>query len=251
MEITKEQLLKGKPIRIHNEEFLPTEAYVTPFFNRMEGVTDDFVIKVIEPSQITINKDGTEDVAYNRVSIEASIYDGTDYAETFGMVYALDTKKAQVKFFRCLKSAIHENLLMDRYDNILSQELLPGTTINFGVLDNLMSKEFDMSGFLNKLQTTDFDASNDNVNYKLGQWIRFAINFNISNDFGKVKIGTPDIIAGYKQIFEDSKSDFFISLGTHSNYVNIYNSFAKIIYDGKDIVNCIDKTCLMKDILSL
>lgn len=251
MQISLEELLKGKKTRIKGNEFLTPEVYVKPFIERMNGFTDDFVIKVVEPQQITLNRDGTEDIVYNKVSIEATIPDGMDYSETIGMVYALDTRKPLVKFFRCLKSNEFNNFIIETDNNIITQTLEPESPINFRSLDALLQKDFKTDEFLDHIKTLDFDASNDQVNYKLGQWIRFAINFYLNSEFGKIKIGTPDIITGYKDLFEDSKSDFFISLGSHSQYLKIYNALSRVIYEGKDIVNAIDKTYLLKNILSL
>ena len=42
MEVTLEQLLKGKATKIKKNEYSQTEAYVTPFLERMSKYTDDF-----------------------------------------------------------------------------------------------------------------------------------------------------------------------------------------------------------------
>lgn len=217
----------------------------------MRGITDDFTIKVIEPSQVTINPDGTTDAAYNKVSIEAVVPDGLDYSEVIGMTYALDVRKPMVKFFRCLKSNTYEHLVIDNDNFITNQTLDPESNIDYRPLDRLLEADFHMEDFISAIKGIDFHATNANVNFKLGQWIRFAINFSLGFEYGKVKIATNDIISGYKQLFEDSNSDFFRSLGAHHNYMDIYQSFASVIYDSKDIVNVVDKTRLLKDILSL
>ena len=47
MEITINELLKGKATRIKNKEYFPTRAYVEPFLDRVsKTLTDKFVIKV-------------------------------------------------------------------------------------------------------------------------------------------------------------------------------------------------------------
>ena len=54
MEITLEQLLKGKATKIKDKEYYPTEAYVSPFLDRMQRITDQFTVKVELPQQITL-----------------------------------------------------------------------------------------------------------------------------------------------------------------------------------------------------
>ena len=66
MEITTEQLLRGKATRIKNKDFFPTNDYVSPFFEEMSKYTDKFKVDVKLPSQITID-DTEDDITYNRV----------------------------------------------------------------------------------------------------------------------------------------------------------------------------------------
>lgn len=66
MEITKSLLLNGKPTLIKDKEYLSTREYVEPFLNEMSKYTDNFIINVTLPSQITLtNKE--EDITFNRV----------------------------------------------------------------------------------------------------------------------------------------------------------------------------------------
>ena len=58
MEITIDELLKGKATRIKKNEYLKTEAYVTPFLDKMSKLTNDFRIQVKLPDQVTKTKDG-------------------------------------------------------------------------------------------------------------------------------------------------------------------------------------------------
>jgi hypothetical protein len=58
MNITVNELLKGKATIIKDKEFLQTEAYVTPFLNQMSKLTSDFKVHVEKPDQITLTKDG-------------------------------------------------------------------------------------------------------------------------------------------------------------------------------------------------
>jgi hypothetical protein len=252
MTVSIDELLKGQPTIIKNKEFFATERYITPFLERFRDIADDFECKAVQPSQMSIERNGEVNAVYNKVLIEASLPLENDYAEVVGMSYAIDTRKPICKFFRGIKENLDSgHLYIDTDQNIVCQELEPETNINFSVLDNLMNREFNTNTWRESLKTMDFDASNDNVNFKLGQWIRFAINFNITNDFGSIKIASQDIVAGYKELFEESSSNFFCGLGGHTDYNKIYSAFSNIIHNGKDIVNVADKTYLLKLILSI
>jgi len=66
MEITLPKLLEGKPTIIKNKEYFATKEYVNPFLDVMSKFTNDFVVKVQTPDQITTT-DGEEDLTFNRV----------------------------------------------------------------------------------------------------------------------------------------------------------------------------------------
>ena len=58
MEISINELLSGKATRIKDKEYYTTEAYVTPFLERMSKVTDDFIINVKPADQVSLTKEG-------------------------------------------------------------------------------------------------------------------------------------------------------------------------------------------------
>ncbi len=252
MKVSIEELMQGQSTVIKNKEYFATERYIKPFIDRMAPVADHFECRAIQPTQLSIGRNGEINSIYNKVLIEAVNTIENDYAEVVGMAYAIDTKKPVCKFFKGIKDNLdYGYLFIDNNTNIVSQELEPETNLNYSLLDSLLDKETQTMDWMKSLKTIDFNASNDEVNYKLGQWIRFAINCNLSDEFGSIKIASQDIIAGYKELFEDSKSDFYCGLGVHTNYFEIYKSFSNVIYEGKDIINIADKTYLLKLILSL
>ena len=66
MEITLDLLLKGKPTIIKDQEFLPTKDYVGDFVTEMLKFTDNFIVNVTLPTQLTLtNKE--EDITFNKV----------------------------------------------------------------------------------------------------------------------------------------------------------------------------------------
>jgi len=66
MEVSLEKLLKGKSTNIKGVDFLATKDYVQPFVDAVKPFTNEFVIKVQAPDQITYT-DKEEDLTYNRV----------------------------------------------------------------------------------------------------------------------------------------------------------------------------------------
>lgn len=66
MEISKELLLEGKSTIIKNRNYLATKEYVQPFFDEMSKFTNDFVIRVQTPNQMTVTNNN-EDITFNRV----------------------------------------------------------------------------------------------------------------------------------------------------------------------------------------
>ena len=72
-----DDLLKGKATTIKGVNYLSTADYVNPFIEKMSRYTDDFIIQVREPNQITRNND-SDDITYNRVYIQAVLPDVLD-----------------------------------------------------------------------------------------------------------------------------------------------------------------------------
>ena len=58
MEVTLDELLRGKATIIKNKEYFSTEQYITPFLERMSKFTNDFKIQVKLPDQYTLTKEG-------------------------------------------------------------------------------------------------------------------------------------------------------------------------------------------------
>lgn len=245
------ELLLGQKTRIRSNDYFSTEAYVTPFIERMSKYTDQFIYEAVPASQVSVNPDGSENMIYNKVHVEAILPGGEEISESMGFTYALDARKPVVRFYKAWKRNDTGCLLLNDDNFIHSQDLEPETTINYKAVEQLLEKQLDYS-WIEKIQQTSWKATNDEVNYRLGQWIRFAINFFINSEYGKVKIATNDIVNGYKKLFETSSSNFFKSLGTDCINYEMLSAFSTVLYENKkDPVNLIVKTRLLNSILSL
>lgn len=66
MEIDKDLLFEGKSTIIKNKNYLSTKEYVESFFDEMSKFTDDFIIRVQTPNQMTLSGED-KDITFNRV----------------------------------------------------------------------------------------------------------------------------------------------------------------------------------------
>lgn len=261
MELSLTELLAGRATRIKNREYYPTAAYVEPFLERVHNLTDNFRINAVTPSQITYTGDGTlstEDITYNRVTIEAILPDtmkvnGDDHKEVIGMVYGLDVRKPVVKFFHGRERCVCTNMCVFSPSLLACQDLESETVIDFKPLERIIEQTDDTISWLKKLLETEFSCDNYNINESLGKWIRNCINYSYDNHYGKVKVACSTPIDAYKSLFEKDDSDYFIGNDSSTSMYNIYNAFTQVLTDGKkkDAFNVFEKTLLIKDILGI
>ena len=254
MEITINELLKGKATRIKNKEYFPTRAYVEPFLDRVsKTLTDKFVIKVETPEQITTNE-GTEDITYNRVWIQGILPDEfniENHQEVIGMVMGLDVRKPIAKFYRGGINMACCNLCVFNPSFLECQEIYPEAALNYKSVDTLINRASELRQWLNTLHTTTFERSEQNINESLGMWVRRCLDISFNNGFGKVKLAVSSAIDAYKLLFVDSESDYYVHPGDNTDLFNIYNAFTDIISNDKDkdIMNKAEKCLLLKDII--
>ena len=258
MDITIEELLKGKATKIKSKEYKETEAYVTPFLERLEKLKVTFEVKVQLPEQITVTKEGGvnfDDITYNRVWIQGilpSNYCVENHDEVIGMVYGLDTRKPIVKFYRGGLNKACTNLCVFSPQYLSVSEFDSESPIDYRKLDDIIEKTYEIEKFLRKLKETVFTANDKNINEHLGRWIRKSLDTQYNNGVSKVKLATSTAIDAYKLLFEDDESPYFLNVGEETDYFNIYNAFTELISNkDKDIVNKCEKTLLLKSILDI
>ena len=265
MQLTVEELLKGKSTIIKGKEYLSTEAYVTPFLERMSKFTDDFRIQVKLPDQITLTKNNDiklEDQTFNRVWVQAIMPEELNYPghkESISLLYALDTRKPVVKIFRSGINMACLNLCVWNPSFMNIQALEPESPINFKCIKSLMEETSDVVSWLNKLENTEVTYNEELINENLGMWVRNTINNSYDTGFGKVKLAASTAIDAYKNLYEKSDSPYYVKPGDITNMFNIYNSFTwEISNDGTkedlqsgDICNKFEKTLMLKNILQL
>lgn len=264
MELTLEELLKGKGTIIKGKEYFKTEAYVAPFIERMSKFTDDFRIQAKLPDQISVTKRedlSLEDTVFNRVWVQAVLpdeYSFENHKEVIGMVYGLDARKPVFKIYRGALNMACLNLCVFNPSFLNVQEIEPERAINYKPLNTLMEQTSDVKVWLDKLVETEVLYDEQSINENLGLWIRNSIGSSYDTGYGKVKLAASTAIDAYKLLYEKKESPYYVKPGEATNLFNVYNAFTELITnDGtkdsgcKDILNKCEKTLLLKNILTL
>lgn len=260
MKLELNELLKGKATKIKEKEYFQTEAYITPFLERMQKLTSDFRVEVKLPEQVTITKRedlNFDDVTYNRVWIQAVLpeqYCVENHDEVIGMVYGIDTRKPVAKFYRGGLNRACTNLCVFDPSYLSVQEIKSAEALNYRYLDNIIDKANDIMVWLQKLHSITVSRKYEDINESLGRWIRNSMHTKYNNGFTPVKLGVSNVVDAYKLLFEDAKSPYYVSADSGgTDMFNVYNAFTEIISnkDTKDIINKCEKTLLLKDILSI
>lgn len=250
MELTIEELLKGKATKIKEKEFYPTEAYVTPFLERLQKLTTDFRIKAELPKQVTITKKDDinfDDVTYNRVWIQAVLPETVyNHSEVIGMVYGIDTRKPICKFYKGGLNMVCTNLCVFNPLDLRVQEF--SDKVDYRSLDYIVDRENELKKFLDSLFGRVFPLNT--INENLGKWVKNCINLKYDNGITKASMSTSVPISVYKLLFKDTKSPYYVNNDT--DYFKVYNAFTDILSNKEnDIINSVDKTLLLRNILEL
>lgn len=258
MDISIEQLLKGKPTKIRNKDYFPTRAYVEPFLERMSKFTSDFRVQVKLPDQITRTVNGdvnVDDITYNRVLIEAVMPEELNienHQEVIGLVYGLDVRKPVAKIYRGALNMACTNLCVFNPSFLNAQPIQPEKGISYKPIELLMSQTSDMKLILDNLKNTEWEGTPQNIESNLGRWVRNAINCEYNTDYGTIKIGSDMVIKAYTSMFVDNESPYYIGEGNNVDMFTVYNAFTQIITDNKkkDMMNLAEKTLLLRNILN-
>lgn len=244
--------MKGKSTLIKNREYFQTKVYVEPFLEKMSALTDNFVINVKMPDQITRTQD-EQDITFNRVWIQAVMppeHTIDRHDEVIGFLYGLDAKKPVVKFYRGYLNQACTNLCVFNPQWLNVQELVAGDPINYRPIKDLLESTSNFENTLKKMKETTLNR--DDQKLYLGNWVDNTLRENQDYGFGKVKIAVSTPIDAYKQLFIDEDSQYFVPEGIDPTLFNVYNSFTQIITDDKkDIMNKYEKTLIIGKILGV
>lgn len=252
MEITIESLLNGKPTIIKEKEYLATKDYVTPFLNAMKPFTDQFIVNVEIPKQITTTNNN-KDITYNKVSIQAvmpSKYDVGDLQEVFGFVYVLDVRTPVYKIYRAWMDSDTNALFVMHKEDIITVEL-DAQTIPEVDIKSLMEKPSAALTKLNNLNSKWVGSSNTDCQSFLGNLIELSLLTEYNDLGGKVKISSADVVKAFEEIYHITTSKFYVGELKECSYYNFYKALAYQIAKGKDIVNRWEKSFLISSFLKV
>lgn len=242
-------ILLGKSTIIKGNSYLSAKEYITPFVERLSKYTKEFRCYVKVPDQLTVN-DGTPDIIYNKVNIQALFPKEDNYQKVIGMVYGLDLKKPVVKFYVGVIDVNTQNFLTFDKTSIIVREIESNTPFDYTCIQSLIEKTDNIKVMVNQLKHNYLDRTKI-VDY-LGRWINFIITKCIINEGGKIKIAKTVPIEAFESLVIDKDSENYISTDKEISFYDIYNSFASIIRnDDKDIVNKFEKTILIDEMLGL
>lgn len=258
MELSLDELLKGKATSIKGREYFSTEAYVTPFIEKMSKFTNDFRIQAKLPDQISITKKEDlilEDTVFNRVWVQAVLpeeYSVENHKEVVGMVYGLDTRKPVFKIYRGALNMACLNLSIFQPSSLHVQEIEPEKAVNYRPITTIMEEVSDIKIWLERMLNTEVPYDEQLINENLGSWVRNTITASKDYGYGRIKLSSGTAIDAYKLLYEKKDSPYYVKKGDATNMFNVYNAFTQTITDdAKDILNKTEKTLLLKDILTL
>lgn len=252
MELTIPQLLDGKSTVIKNVEFFPTKMYVEPFLEKMSKFTDNFMVQAITPDQMSVTKDN-KDIVYNRVWIQAVMPEThlvDNHDEVYGLVYGLNAKKPVFKLYKGGLNRACTNLCVFDPSWLNTQEILPGETMNFNPLMELIEKENDLRVNLERMKN-EYLIREDHRHH-LGKWMNYVMTNQDNRPYGKIQIAESIPSKAYKQLFLDSEHKYYIPEGINPTKFDVYSAFTDLIsHDKRDILSVAEKTLMLNELINV
>jgi hypothetical protein len=251
MQISLNELFKGKQTTIKDKNYLSTKDYVDPFIKKMNKYTNNFKIRAIEPNQNTYNDVG-KDVTYNRVLVEAilpkeSTIDNHD--EVIGFLYGLDIKTPVAKIYRGYINQACTNLTVFNPEWIEVQEISEMMPLKYNI-DSLLEYTSDFRNRIDKLKNTIIPRKE--LEGRLGSWVDYCLKSEYNNDLHVVKLSPNLPIKGYKSLVIDAESEYYVNVDEDPSLFQIYNSMTQLITDDKkDIISHFEKTIMINNMLNI
>lgn len=256
VELSLEELYKGKATMIKDNKYRTTQQYIEPFIDRVSKFTDEFIIKALPASQISLTPNGEipeGDVVYNRVWVQGVLpeeYAYDNHKQSINMLYALDTRKPLVKIFKNTVNMACLNMCVFNPEHLEVQELAPESAINYRFVDRVGEMADSTRMYLEQL--SKMEISREDMFDQLGRMVDRCIGAKFQSNFGTVKVPESLPIDAYKSVFYDTASPYFTNEGGTTGF-NLYNAFTNIISNdkGKDIVNKFEKIYMVAQIMGL
>lgn len=254
MEITKELLFEGKSTIIKNKNYLSTKEYVESFFDEMSKFTDDFIIRVQTPNQMTLSGED-KDITFNRVWIQALMPEDhaiDNHRECYHLIYGLDVKKPVYKVARGYVNMACTNLCIFSPQWLSVQELEPEKSFVYSI-SNLMKMTSDFESRIKKMKNTFLSPEIEDRQKLLGSMIEKSLLYEYSNQAGKVKLSPAMVVKAYENVYINTDSPYYVKDTEECSVFNYYNAFTELIKDAtkKDLMTGYEKTLLVGQLFDL
>lgn len=245
MELTLMQLYTGLETSIKEVEYLSPQAYVEPFVKALPSkvrlnikakIADQLIGK--DPSQLT----------FNRVCVEASLdTDEDEYTEVIGLAYAIDIKDPVWKLYRGYRDKNgHLNMLGDQC--LLVNAIDQGSgfkNVSHGVT-SLLSLPLDLKRFKDTLAKPIDKGS---MSERLGHWVQYCMITNKDYESYKVKLSERAATKTFKSLILDQDSPWFNTEVLDNGL--LFSAASDAVDDGKDILTHVEKSIMIKEMLSI
>ena len=254
MEIDKDLLFEGKSTIIKNKNYLSTKEYVESFFDEMSKFTDDFIIRVQTPNQMTLSGED-KDITFNRVWIQALMPEDhaiDNHRECYHLIYGLDVKKPVYKVARGYVNMACTNLCIFNPQWLSVQELEPEKSFIYSI-SNLMKMTSDFESRIKKMKNTFLSPEVEDRQKLLGSMIEKSLLYEYSNQAGKVKLSPAMVVKAYENVYINTDSPYYIKDTEECSVFNYYNAFTELIKDAtkKDLMTGYEKTLLVGQLFDL
>lgn len=254
MEIDKDLLFEGKSTIIKNKNYLSTKEYVESFFDEMSKFTDDFIIRVQTPNQMTLSGED-KDITFNRVWIQALMPEDhaiDNHRECYHLIYGLDVKKPVYKVARGYVNMACTNLCIFNPQWLSVQELEPEKSFVYSI-SNLMKMTSDFESRIKKMKNTFLSPEVEDRHKLLGSMIEKSLLYEYSNQAGKVKLSPAMVVKAYENVYINTDSPYYVKDTEECSVFNYYNAFTELIKDAtkKDLMTGYEKTLLVGQLFDL
>ena len=254
MEIDRNLLLEGKSTIIKNKNYLSTKEYVEPFFAEMSKYTNDFIIRVQTPNQMTLSGEN-KDITFNRVWIQALMPEDhaiDNHRECYHLIYGLDVKKPVYKVARGYVNMACTNLCIFNPQWLSVQELEPEKSFVYSI-SNLMKMTSDFESRIKKMKNTFLSSEIEDRQKLLGSMVEKSLLYEYSNQAGKVKLSPAMVVKAYENVYINTDSPYYVKDTEECSVFNYYNAFTELIKDAtkKDLMTGYEKTLLVGQLFDL